>query len=319
MLIIGQNRIFSRRVHLLKRLVVFTAIIICPFITGTLAHGQLTDHALHALNEEACTSRFATRQLGPKLVSAILADHRAWFVEALENVASFDADDPRWANLCRANLAGANLQRAFLDRALMQQTNLHRADLQRADLSSANLTQADLSESKLQHAFLVKSNLQQANLKEANLSQATADGATLTEANLTHTNLYLTNFVAVTLRNTVLHGASLHQTNLYKANMADAELDEADLLGVIFEPKAHSLPNVAGLITAKNLATMSFATFPHALEALRVVLHQAGMLEQERQVSLAIERTVQAKIKKTPWRKRMFKGFLPQQESTGNR
>ena len=59
-------------------------------------------------------------------------------------------------------------------------------------------------------------------------------------------------------------------------------------------------------MTAKNLATMSFATFPHALEALREVLHQAGMLEQERQVSIAIQQTIQAKIKKTPWRKMMF-------------
>ena len=250
--------------------------------------------------------RFANRQLGPKLVSAILVDHQAWFTQALENAARFDGNDPRRANLCQANLAGTNLQRAFLDRALLQRVNLHGADLRRADLSSANLEQADLSQSKLQHAFLIKSYLPHANLADANLSHAVADGATLTEANLTHTNLYLTNFVAVTLTGADLHGASLHRTNLYKANMAGARLDKTDLLDVIFEPKPHSLPNVTGLVTAKNLATMSFATFPHALEALRDVLHQAGMLDQERQVSLAIERTVQAKIRKTPWRRSMF-------------
>lgn len=113
-----------------------------------------------ALNDQACRSRFANRQLGPKLLAAILVDHQAWFTQALENAARFDENDPRRANLCRANLAGANLQRAFLDRAFLQEANLHGADLRQADLSSANLVRADLSQSKLQHAFLVKSSLQ---------------------------------------------------------------------------------------------------------------------------------------------------------------
>ena len=270
----------------------------CLLVASMPSYSQSTD--------DTCTSRFANRQLGPKLVSAILVDHQAWFTEALENSARFDGNDPRRANLCQANLAGANLQRAFLDRALLQRVNLHGADLRRADLSSANLEQAELSQSKLQRSLLIKSYLLHANLEEADLSHAVADGATLTQANLIHANLHLTNFVAVTLTNANLRGASLHKTNLYKANMAGSQLDGADLLDVIFEPKRHSLPNVIGLGTAKNLETMSFATLPHALEALREVLHQAGMLDQERQVSLAIQRTVQAKIKKTPWRRSMF-------------
>jgi hypothetical protein len=66
----------------------------CLLIASIPAHSQSAD--------DTCTSRFASRQLGPKLVSAILVDHQAWFAEALENKARFDNSDPRRANLSRA-------------------------------------------------------------------------------------------------------------------------------------------------------------------------------------------------------------------------
>jgi hypothetical protein len=57
--------------------------------------------------------------------------------------------------------------------------------------------------------------------------------------------------------------------------------------GALYEPKLGRLPEIVSLRTAKNLETMRFDNFPHALEDLRREFKKVGFKEQERQISYA--------------------------------
>jgi pentapeptide repeat protein len=143
--------------------------------------------------------------------------------------------------------------------------NLRNAVLSRADLSNANLLLADLAG---------------ADLIEANLS-----GAILARANLSMAWLFKAN----------LNGALLVGADLSSALLIDVDLSgtkdwtEANLCKTYFGPTA--LPPVVEIAHARHLWSLRFSTWPGALSALREEFKKAGLRDQERQVTFAIQRT----------------------------
>lgn len=119
----------------------------------------------------------------------------------------------------------------------------------RADLSEANLALADLRGAYLRGADLSWANLSEADLFEANLTRA------------------------------ILSGANLTQAKLYRA----------DLFEVYFEPKLGTLPDLVSVAFAKNLSSVQFLVFPHALVELREAFKKAGFRRQEREITYAIK------------------------------
>ncbi len=194
------------------------------------------------------------------------------------------------ANLSRATLSGANLSGAILGAA-----DLSGADLTLADLSGANLVGADLGKAKLVMADLSRADLLGANLSRADLSKAKlreaklVSGVTLSGANLSEADLTGADLIEADLSFTDLSSANLSFTDLSSANLNKANLWKANLAFTIFELKPGPLPEIPSLARAKNLSQMTFSDSPHSLREVREAFKQAGLREQEREITYAIE------------------------------
>ncbi len=120
------------------------------------------------------------REISPKELRTILADHRAW-LDLGETTG--ERADLSYTDLRDADLLEANLSKAYLEGA-----DLGRANLQDADLTRANLRHTDFSETNLRRALLHNANLRDADLTGARgliASQLTGSilaGAKLPEA-----------------------------------------------------------------------------------------------------------------------------------------
>ncbi len=86
----------------------------------------------------------------------------------------------------------------------------------------------------------------------------------------------------------ILRKASLGEVHLKGANLWGAYLE-----GVLYEAKLGALPDIVSLKSAEHLETMRFEESPHALEELRQAFKQAGMRQQEREITYAIKRSEQ--------------------------
>jgi len=159
--------------------------------------------------------------------------------------------DERRANLCMANLRNVNLSGAYLWSA-----NLCRADLFKANLSGASLQEADLSGAILDVADLSGAILEVADLSGAFLGLADLSGVDLNWANLSGANLSL-----------------------------------AKLKSVNFELKPNALPDIHSMGRARFLSEMRYESSPHSLVELREALKKAGLRQQEREITYAIEHT----------------------------
>jgi uncharacterized protein YjbI with pentapeptide repeats len=182
----------------------------------------------------------------------------------------------RGANLTQALLQGANLTKAVLTKANLSEADLRGANLTLAALWDANLTKADLWKADLTEARLNRTNLTEALMQEANLTRSV-------------------------LRETNLTGAFLYQANLTRAYLGEANLNEAllkdvNLTEVVYEPKPGSLPYIPSMIATKNLSNLTFRNSSHGLIELREEFKKAGLREQERQVTYAIEHTKRVKL-----------------------
>lgn len=184
--------------------------------------------------------------------------------------------DLREANLSEANLSGANLYMANLSLARLNKANLSRARLDLASLSRAYLHEASLSGAKLRNADLRGAILTKANLSQANLDGAKLNGASLVEANLSGTELFLAN----------LSGAWLEL-----ANLSGARLYWVNLSGAFFEPRPGSVSDVSLLLNNKGLSLLRYDVSSHGLVELRETYKKAGMREEERQVTYALNHT----------------------------
>ncbi len=220
---------------------------------------------------------------------------------------------PAKANLCNADLRDVHLNDAYLVRANLSNANLSRADLLDANLSGANLSGANLSSARLQanlsgarlseanlsravlfHANLSGAQLSDANLSRAALNNANLNGADVGSANLSHADLGDANLSHANLCNANLSYANLVHANLSDANLVHANLNgaklaNADLTGAIYAPNSEPPnPYVAGI---RGLATVQVpsARDEVGLVQLRKLLQNAGLREEERQVTYAIE------------------------------
>jgi Pentapeptide repeats (8 copies) len=200
----------------------------------------------------------------PEELAIVLRNHQTWLESGR------DRRDHQRANLCRANL---------------QQVDLSRVNLQQADLSKANLWVA-----------LHEANLQGANLKGSHLTDANLQGDDLSGADLQGVHLHGANLQGAFLSGAKLEGANLSHANLQGAKLVgtklqEAELFRANLAGAVFETQPASLPNIPSLARAVNLDQLTFHVSPHTLLELREAFKKAGLREQERQITYAIEHT----------------------------
>lgn len=218
----------------------------------------------------------------------ILQDHKLW----LEG----DGKKGKMADLGGADLTEADLSKADLRWANFSNANLSRADLLRADLSkahlfhavliSAGLGGANLNEAYLNNADLSKSILRDADLINAELMEANLSGAYLGGANLKWAFLYGANLSGAVLRQANLNGA-----NLTRADLRNADLRWANLTEAMFEPLPGTLPDLSHLFPAKGLSTLTYKNSPHGLVELRETFKKAGLRDQEREVTFALNHT----------------------------
>ena len=248
--------------------------------------------------------------------------------------------DLRGANLTNANLIGADLRQADLRNVNLTSAVLRAANLRKADLRGADLIDVDLRGAKIQGLKLEKANLSDTkiddsfakhqkwkivwelmnkdvagkDLSEHDLSEAYLRGANLSDADLSKADLRASDLNGADLNGADLRkadlsaadliGVDLRRADLRKADMSNANLSGADLDGVLFEPKAGSLPNIAAISSAKHLSKLHYIDSPHALVELREAFKKAGLLTQEREITYAIKHARrQALWEKGVWRK----------------
>jgi uncharacterized protein YjbI with pentapeptide repeats len=244
------------------------------------------------------------------------------------------------ANLTDADLSGADLRQADMQNVILTSAVLRDANLREAKLGGADLIDADLSGAKIEGIELEKAilsetkfegntdklqkwkivwelmknensekdlsgrDLNQAflrgvDLNGADLSQTDLRAADLNGANLSHTNLHKAD-----LRNASLKYADLRNSDLRKADMALANLTEVQMTGVIFEPRAGSLPDIAAISSARGLSRLRYEDSPHALIELREAFKKAGLLTQERKITYAIKHAKRKALSENgPWGK----------------
>jgi hypothetical protein len=135
---------------------------------------------------------------------------------------------------------------------------------------------------------------------EADQGRLVLKGATLKGANLQGANLGVANLEGAELGRANLGEAKLVWANLEGAKLVDAnlkgvELKGANLQGARYEPNPGALPDIVQLRSARRLETLWFDVkgSPHGLEELKQAFKNAGMRQQEREITYAIKRSEQ--------------------------
>ncbi len=159
-----------------------------------------------------------------------------------------------------------------LENVRLTPSKLGWADLGRVKACGVNLSQTDLSNANLMCGDLRSSYLRDSVLKNAVLVSVDFRGAEFLRTDLTGANLQWSK----------LNGARFDQSDL-----TSADLRGADLTGAFFEPA--KLPDMRSIAEARGLATLEY-DHPIALVQLREALKKAGLRQQEREVTYAINR-----------------------------
>jgi hypothetical protein len=183
------------------------------------------------------------------------------------------------ANFCNANLRRCKLNEAVLDGAQFNGANLTDAKLDNASLRSALLNAAVLVKASLRGADLLGAELNDANLGSADLTEADLTGAKLNDAWLLFSQL----------DRAVLAGTELKNASLMGISITDAHLFAPDLTGALYSPESGP-PSGSFIGGIKGLAMVKFPPGQEVgLVRLRDVLQKAGLREQEREATFAIE------------------------------
>jgi uncharacterized protein YjbI with pentapeptide repeats len=269
------------------------------------------------------TGKLKGKEITQADLDKILSEHKLWVESKGEKG---DQADLRKSSLREANLSGANLGYANLSGAFLLEANLSGAKLFKADMSRARLFKGNLSGANLFEANLSGANLAEADLSRASMDGANLSGADLARANLSRANLYKANLSAAVLWNANLNKANLYEADLSRANLSKTSLDsaeiwEANLSGVRFEPQPGTLPGVTSLLKIKGLDSLTFTgTSSFGLMELRKIYKEAGMRDEERQVTFSLNHTRREQL----WaeevvvageKKRLEKGFFSKLES----
>jgi hypothetical protein len=227
---------------------------------------------------------------------------------------------PEQANLCNANLSDADLTAAHLGGANLSDADLTAAHLGGADLTGANLTSANLTAAKLGGASLDGANLTGASSGGANLTGASLGGAFLTGANLggallPGAFLYEADLGGADLTGANLTGADLTDANLAKADLRDADVSKAklagiDLTGAYYARFGAPDPDVGGISGLGALHLLGREQIA-GLVQLRKALEDAGLRDDEREVTNDIEHTItQDRLLNRPLSFAWFEGTL---------
>jgi len=203
-------------------------------------------------------------------LSKILMDHGLW-------LRTRGKEDKKIRKGARADLTKADLRWADLHKANLSEANLRGADLFGADLNEIDLNSADLRE-----ANLIETSLAGGYLRGADLRGAYLDLADLTRADLRGADLAVADLSAAILRWTNLSGADLSLANLSHA---------------VFEPELGGLPAASSIAWARNLHLMRYFGLSNRLMELREVFKKAGLRDQERDITYAINHTKRLKVK----------------------
>jgi uncharacterized protein YjbI with pentapeptide repeats len=246
------------------------------------------------------------RQPTPEVLSQALTAHATWLRTPQHpdaqraNLCGADLQGVRLSgmNLAKVDLHGARLARALLGRANLREADLRQADLQQAILDEADLQDADLQHADLRGAYLAAASLQRANLYATNLREAMLLGTNLRQAQLgsadlhravaKHADLTSARLVGTDLREADLRGVNLAQAVLVNVRLDGSSLMGTELAAVVFEPDYVTVPPAANFALARNMSRLTFQTSPYALVTLRQRFQQAGMRQQERALTFAI-------------------------------
>jgi hypothetical protein len=216
----------------------------------------------------------------PEELRLILSDHLQWSVSR--------QDPHRRANLCNANLIDADLYGANLSYANLNKANLSHAILNGAILNGVDLRTATLRGTYLDHAELIGANLSGTNLSGNNLSRAELIGANLSEANLHHADLHNAQLGGANLNGADLRAADLGEADLTGAQLKDTQLAYTNIEKAVYAPA--SPPPNPYVVSIIGLETVTFPIGQEVgLVQLRELLQKAGLREEERQVTYAIE------------------------------
>lgn len=151
------------------------------------------------------------------------------------------------------------------------------------DLRGASLRELVLDGSTVAAAMVIRANLIEADLTSASLSGVHLKGALLEKAKLIDAHLQKTDLTDAILNQSDFTRAELTNTILDRAKMYDVNLTDA-----VFEPD--SLPDISTLANAKGLQRLTWINSPSMLIALRSKFKEAGMNNEERQLTYAIMR-----------------------------
>lgn len=187
-----------------------------------------------------------------------------------------------------AVLAGARLAGCVLNELDLTNIDLTGADLRNVTATGATLTKGDLSHSLLEGAQLT-TEMRGTNLTGIWWPHAALAGADLANANLMWAQMEEADLSGATLSSAVLSYARMPRATVVGTGLSEAQLRGSDLSSAIFEPLPGQIPGMSDLMLAPYLAGLRFKDSPHALVALRKAFKEAGLRQQERALTFAIE------------------------------
>jgi len=217
---------------------------------------------------------------------SILDAHEAWSVSR--------DDEARRPNSGNIGEDGERIRQQF-----ERDHHLNRADLRGLDIAWIDLTGVQMDGANITGSGVrgtVDGSTRRGVSYGINLTRARLTGAQVRSAIAKETLLRGAILIGVDFTNTDLSGAVFYNADLRWANLTDVILNNsdfsgADLFGVIFEPKIGALPNISDIASARNLDRLSYVKSPNQLVQLRSAFYAAGLDDQARQLTYAIEHT----------------------------
>lgn len=128
-------------------------------------------------------------------------------------------------------------------------------------------------------------------INHANLGRAVFRDSDLSGLSFATSVFYRATFSGGSLRNATFQDSDLRDVMFDSVDVTDTIFRNSNLNGAYWEPRPRTLPDVASMAYALNLHGLVYRDSPQQLLELRDALYKAGLAEQARQVTFAIERT----------------------------
>ena len=224
------------------------------------------------------------------------------------DIGTIHFEHKKWVHSFVIRARGENL------RMVGKQANLSQADLSgiihpaHDCWAGANLAEANFEEGGIIHAIFDGANMRFVNMKSANLTNSFFRHATFgpgrirdsdkkfLRADLTNTTLVMADFTGADLRDVNFKGANLSEAVFTGADLTNADLNGADLnnltiIGTILELPFDWKPDIRMVARWRGLESVMYKEFPHTLTYLRSEFKRAGLRDEERALTYAIEKS----------------------------